>query len=120
MSKQVVENGSKAHVESLSGSLAWLPVLKSGHNYINDPMLAFAWGNHLFILRVCIESNKSAKTNQKARSNTKSAVRGVNLDFVKLGEWKSKEPIVNIKWINRQVRSRIHLIKWKKKFMYNK
>ncbi|KAG1360274.1 hypothetical protein G6F62_000126 [Rhizopus arrhizus] len=103
MSKQVVENGSKAHVESLSGSLAWLPVLKSGHNYINDPMLAFAWGNHLFILRVCIESNRSAKTNQKARSNTKSAVRGVNLDFVKFGEWKSKEPIVNIKWINRQI-----------------
>ncbi|CEG71162.1 hypothetical protein RMATCC62417_06941 [Rhizopus microsporus] len=102
-SKQPIENGSKAPVESLSGALAWLPVIKSGNSHTNDPVLAFAWGNHLFILRVCVENNEVTKTNQKARLNTKPTKRGVTLEFVKIGEWKSKESIVSIHWINRQI-----------------
>ncbi|CEG76156.1 hypothetical protein RMATCC62417_11090 [Rhizopus microsporus] len=102
-SKQPIENGSKAPVESLSGALAWLPVIKSGSSHTNDPVLAFAWGSHLFILRVCVESNEVTKTNQKARLNAKPTKRGVTLEFVKIGEWKSKESIVSIHWINRQI-----------------
>ncbi|CAO3662203.1 unnamed protein product [Rhizopus stolonifer] len=100
-SSKQMDNGSKAYVESLSGSLAWLPVLKSGQSQSNDPILAFAWGKNLFILRVCMESNTSNKSNQRVRPN--NTKRGINLDFVKVGEWKSREPIVSIKWINRQI-----------------
>lgn len=108
-SSKQIENGSKAYVESLSGSLAWLPVLKSGQSQSNDPILAFAWGKNLFILRVCMENNTSNKSNQRVfPNNTK---RGINLDFVKVGEWKSREPIVSIKWINRQVKRSIDSFK---------
>lgn len=98
--KQQVEDGSKAVVERLSGSLAWLPVLKLGDSSKNDPMLAFAWGNHLFIFQVSAESNMTVK----ARSNTKTTKHAVNLEFIQIGEWKCKEPIVGIQWINRQVK----------------
>ncbi|KAG1124197.1 hypothetical protein G6F42_009846 [Rhizopus arrhizus] len=97
--KQQVEDGSKAVVERLSGSLAWLPVLKLGDSSKNDPMLAFAWGNHLFIFQVSAESNMTVK----ARSNTKTTKHAVNLEFIQIGEWKCKEPIVGIQWINRQI-----------------
>lgn len=102
--KQQAEDGSKAVVERLSGSLAWLPVLKRGDSSQNDPMLAFAWGNHLFIFQISVESNTTAKASEKARSNTKATKYAVNLEFIQVGEWKCKEPIVSIQWINRQVK----------------
>ncbi|EIE88846.1 hypothetical protein RO3G_13557 [Rhizopus delemar RA 99-880] len=101
--KQQAEDGSKAVVERLSGSLAWLPVLKRGDSSQNDPMLAFAWGNHLFIFQISVESNTTAKASEKARSNTKATKYAVNLEFIQVGEWKCKEPIVSIQWINRQL-----------------
>lgn len=80
---------SQVNVESLSGCLAWLPSIKSD---AADPMLAFAWGNHLFILRVS--------------QNGRPLKKGAQLEFVKVGEWKSKEAIVSIQWINRQASTR--------------
>lgn len=116
------EDISKANIEPLSGCLAWLPVIKLGpnntkdQNLPSDPMLAFAWGNHLFILRVSVDSNDSPKVavNGRTRVTTpppppppppKSSKKGLNLEFVKIGEWKCKDAIVGIQWINRQVNS---------------
>lgn len=124
--KPILEDDrSKANIEPLSGCLAWLPVIKMGakdvpkgtkdQNTPSDPMLAFAWGNHLFILRVAVEnSNTSTKPTANGRSKViaspppitpKSGKKGVSLDFVKVGEWKCKDAIVGIQWINRQVKS---------------
>lgn len=106
------EDRSKANIEPLSGCLAWLPVIKLGpHNtreQPSDPMLAFAWGNHLFILRVSVD-HESPKIVVNSRSRTptppppKPAKKGVHLEFIKIGEWKCKDAIVGIQWINRQV-----------------
>ncbi|KAI9280667.1 Golgi CORVET complex core vacuolar protein 8-domain-containing protein [Sporodiniella umbellata] len=92
---------SPANIEYLSGSLSWLPVLKTNQGFPSDPILAFAWGNHLFILRVCVASHIHNKTDKKKRTN--NTKRAPGLDFIKVGEWKNKEPIVGIKWINKQI-----------------
>lgn len=117
------DDRSKANIEPLSGCLAWLPSIKLGHNgnkeapkskdqlASSDPMLAFAWGNHLFILRVSVSSNQDVKqshTNGRgprlpATPLPKPNKKGTNLEFVKIGEWKCKEAIVGVQWINRQV-----------------
>lgn len=114
------DDRSKANIEPLSGCLAWLPVIKLGpnntkvtkdQNLPSDPMLAFAWGNHLFILRVSVDNNDNSKivVNGRSRATTppppppKPTKKGVHLEFVKIGEWKCKDAIVGIQWINRQV-----------------
>ncbi|RCI03453.1 Vacuolar protein sorting-associated protein 8, partial [Rhizopus stolonifer] len=115
------DDRSKANIEPLSGCLAWLPVLKTGHNNAakevskgkeqpptGDPMLAFAWGNHLFILRVCVNhENKQPVTNGRVpripTTPPKVNKKGVTLEFVKVGEWICKDAIVGIQWINRQI-----------------
>lgn len=119
------DDRSKANIEPLSGCLAWLPVIKLGskelakgskdQNLPSDPMLAFAWGNHLFILRVSVEnSDASSKATPNGRSRVstsptpsipKQNKKGINLEFIKVGEWKCKDAIVGIQWINRQVRN---------------
>lgn len=133
------DDRSKANIEPLSGCLAWLPVMKVSHSKEvskgivimttfhsnakflfsrkivkyqtppSDPMLAFAWGNHLFILRVSVDhENKQMTVNGRmARVPTqpKSNKKGTNLQFVKAGEWKCKDAIVGIQWINKQVQS---------------
>ncbi|CAO3646628.1 unnamed protein product [Cunninghamella blakesleeana] len=111
--------------ENLSGCLAWLPVTKPNGN-INkdvvkvkdkrfqkesitlspssssgDPMLAFAWGNHLFILRVGIESIEPQRPTNRFRSPKPK--RGTKLEFIKLGEKQLDDSIVGIQWINRQI-----------------
>jgi hypothetical protein len=60
-------------------------------------MLAFVWGNHLFILRVGVENQPDKKNSNK---------KGVQLQFVKMGEWKCRDSIVGIQWINRQVKKK--------------
>lgn len=74
----------------------------------SDPMLAFTWGNHLFILRVGVESNdKTASTNRGARNAIgNKSKRGNKLEFIKHGEWKCRDVIVGMQWINRQVRKK--------------
>ena len=71
----------------------------------SDPMLAFTWGNHLFILRVGVESNdKATSTNRTARNAIgNKSKRGNKLEFIKHGEWKCRDVIVGMQWINRQV-----------------
>jgi hypothetical protein len=135
--KMDTDDRSKANIEPLSGCLAWLPVIKVSHskdvtrgkkkkccsNIIkcspfcsriakdqippSDPMLAFAWGNHLFILRVSVgHENKQGTVNgrmPRVPTPPKSSKKGSNLEFVKVGEWKCKEAIVGIQWINKQV-----------------
>lgn len=118
------DDRSKANIEPLSGCLAWLPSIKLGHNGAkqvskskdqlasSDPMLAFAWGNHLFILRVSVSSNnqdtKQPQTNGRGprlpTPSPRANKKGTNLEFIKIGEWKCKEAIVGVQWINRQVR----------------
>ncbi|KAL7316971.1 hypothetical protein PS15m_003385 [Mucor circinelloides] len=117
------DDRSKANIEPLSGCLAWLPSIKLGHNGAkqvskskdqlasSDPMLAFAWGNHLFILRVSVSSNnqdtKQPQTNGRGprlpTPSPKANKKGTNLEFIKIGEWKCKEAIVGVQWINRQI-----------------
>lgn len=112
------EDRSKANIEPLSGCLAWLPVIKLGpnttskdQNLPSDPMLAFAWGDHLFILRVSVDNDTPKIVANNGRSRTpppppapKPAKKGVHLEFVKIGEYKCKDAIVGIQWINRQVK----------------
>ncbi|KAI7897400.1 Golgi CORVET complex core vacuolar protein 8-domain-containing protein [Mucor mucedo] len=111
------EDRSKANIEPLSGCLAWLPVIKLGpnttskdQNLPSDPMLAFAWGDHLFILRVSVDNDTPKIVVNNGRSRTpppppapKPAKKGVHLEFVKIGEYKCKDAIVGIQWINRQI-----------------
>ncbi|KAF7726811.1 Vacuolar protein sorting-associated protein 8 [Apophysomyces ossiformis] len=111
---------TKVNVESLSGCLAWLPVTKSTLSNTKDavkdkktkeimpstdPMLAFSWGNHLFILRVGIESTENGRQNGRLHRTSVGSKnkRGTRLEFVKQGEWKCRDPIVGLHWINRQI-----------------
>ncbi|KAI9031792.1 Golgi CORVET complex core vacuolar protein 8-domain-containing protein [Phycomyces nitens] len=111
---------SKAYGESLSGCLAWLPVTKTGiHNEkepqdkksrdslpSTDPMLAFSWGKHLFIIRVGVEAAESKQQNGNRTGRNpigNKTKRGNKLEFIKLGEWRCKDPIVGLQWINRQI-----------------
>ncbi|KAL9548901.1 hypothetical protein MBANPS3_005466 [Mucor bainieri] len=139
------DDRSKANIEPLSGCLAWLPSIKLGHNGAkettavkskdpqasSDPMLAFAWGNHLFILCVRVSSSSSSSSNDAKQTHAngrgrlplsaaaaaaapspppaapppapKASKKGTHLEFVKIGEWKCKEAIVGVQWINRQI-----------------
>ncbi|CEP17473.1 hypothetical protein [Parasitella parasitica] len=119
------DDSSKANIEPLSGCLAWLPSIKLGVSSergggknkdlltASDPMLAFAWGSHLLILRVNVnnssssskQSNVNGRGPRLATSSPKPNKKGSanNLEFVKIGEWKCKEAIVNVQWINRQI-----------------
>jgi hypothetical protein len=120
------DDRSKANIEPLSGCLAWLPVVKLGpnkeaatkgakdQNPPSDPMLAFAWGNHLFILRVSVDNSDGSKitatANGRSRVTTttppptpKASKKGLTLEFFKVGEWKCRDAIVGIQWINRQI-----------------
>lgn len=129
------DDRSKANIEPLSGCLAWLPVMKLGpnnkdaavtkgakdqQNPPSDPMLAFAWGNHLFILRVSVDNQDNTKPTATANgrspvpsssattttppSTPKASKKGgIHLEFIKVGEWKCKDAIVGIQWINRQI-----------------
>lgn len=64
-------------------------------------MLAFAWGNHLFILRVAVENTEPQRPTNRFRSPKPK--RGTKLEFIKLGEKQLDDSIVGIQWINRQV-----------------
>ncbi|KAG0190180.1 Vacuolar protein sorting-associated protein 8 [Apophysomyces sp. BC1034] len=120
-SQNDVPLNSKANTESLAGCLAWLPVTKSNPSSTKepakvdkkakeitpstDPMLAFSWGNHLCILRVGVENADSIRQNgrtQRASIGSKNK-RGTKLEFVKLGDWKCRDSIVGLHWINRQI-----------------
>ncbi|RUP52444.1 hypothetical protein BC936DRAFT_138358 [Jimgerdemannia flammicorona] len=92
-----------------------------------DPILAFSWGNHLVILRVGTASlipesaattkrgsnGKSSGQNTPTGMNTESAPtpatntkknsKNLRLDFVKVGEWRGKDSIVGLQWVNRQI-----------------
>ncbi|KAI9316979.1 Golgi CORVET complex core vacuolar protein 8-domain-containing protein [Dichotomocladium elegans] len=131
----------KAHIESLAGCMAWLPVIKSDTGseknglkgkmkrfrmkkvviFIShlpvildrnakgipstDPILAFSWGNHLFILRVGIENAEKpilGTRNSRSSAGSKSK-RGSKLEYIKYGEWKCRDAIVGMQWINRQI-----------------
>ncbi|KAL0081040.1 Golgi CORVET complex core vacuolar protein 8-domain-containing protein [Phycomyces blakesleeanus] len=111
---------SKEHADSLSGCLAWLPVTKTGmHDEgepqdkkskdslpSTDPMLAFSWGYHLFIIRVGVEAADSKQQNgNRANRNPigNKPKKGNKLEFIKLGEWECGDPIVGLQWINRQI-----------------
>ncbi|KAI9280628.1 Golgi CORVET complex core vacuolar protein 8-domain-containing protein, partial [Sporodiniella umbellata] len=83
------QDSTKAIVESLSGCLAWLPMTGSDSPEKEDPMLAFSWGKHLFLLSV------------QALPNDKS--RRIQLKFSEVGEWESPESIVSIQWMSRQI-----------------
>ncbi|KAI7905949.1 Golgi CORVET complex core vacuolar protein 8-domain-containing protein [Cokeromyces recurvatus] len=116
-----IENGSSVNVETLSGCLAWLPTTKLRNNTITkefvkgkdnslplEPMLAFAWGKHLFIIRISVnQDNKYVTQNGRVTrlpaTPPKTNKRGIQLEFVKIGEWKCRDTIVAIQWINKQI-----------------
>ncbi|KAI9264371.1 Golgi CORVET complex core vacuolar protein 8-domain-containing protein [Phascolomyces articulosus] len=119
--REDIGNSSKSSSENLAGCLAWLPVMKSDmanepavgpkdknskHGIPpNDPMLAFSWGNHLTILRVGIESPDNPQSSNRGVRNTSSNKnkRGSKLEFTKYGEYKCRDVIVGLQWINRQI-----------------
>ena len=72
----------------------------------NDPMLAFSWGNHLTILRVGIENPDNSQTSNRAtrKASSNKNKRGSKLEFTKYGEYKCRDVIVGLQWINRQVK----------------
>ncbi|GAB5590440.1 hypothetical protein Unana1_05340 [Umbelopsis nana] len=106
--------------ESLSGCLAWLPVMKLGGVRPNangkadkrdddnksDPTLAFSWGPHLVIIQVAVESHHASKSKDPSRSSvvaTSSRNKYGRLEFTKCGEWRCRDNIVALQWINRQI-----------------
>ncbi|KAI8374379.1 Golgi CORVET complex core vacuolar protein 8-domain-containing protein [Radiomyces spectabilis] len=104
--------------ESLAGCLAWLPVTKTGNAQdakdkksrtvipSGDPMLAFSWGNHLFILRIGVDLQEPA-TGRSGRPSTAKPLgkskKRTKLQFTKVGEWKCRDSIVGLQWVNRQI-----------------
>ncbi|CAO3692358.1 unnamed protein product [Umbelopsis ramanniana] len=106
--------------ESLSGCLSWLPVMKLGgvkshqngkadkkdDDNKSDPTLAFSWGQHLIIIQVAVESHLTNKSKDPSRSSvvaTSSRNKYGRLEFTKCGEWRCRDNIVALQWINRQI-----------------
>ncbi|KAM3583331.1 hypothetical protein VKS41_004245 [Umbelopsis sp. WA50703] len=105
---------------SLCGCLAWLPVMKLGgvgqtkngkvdkkdDDNKSDPALAFSWGQHLIIIQVAVEAHQSGKSKDPSRSGvvaTSNRNKYGRLEFTKRGEWKCRDNIVALQWINRQI-----------------
>lgn len=74
-------------------------------------MLAYAWGNHLFIMRVGVGMADPPPSLQYSPSRFRSPMgggssggkRGTKLSFPKPAECLLEDPIIGLQWINRQV-----------------
>ncbi|KAI8073344.1 hypothetical protein BC940DRAFT_291112 [Gongronella butleri] len=95
--------------EHICGCLAWLPVTKNQKAAdkqmasVTDPMLAFSWDNHLYILRVVIERIEPSHTSRLRSPLGKKGKHASKLDFCKVGETFLNDAIVGLQWINRQI-----------------
>ncbi|KAL1925581.1 uncharacterized protein VTP21DRAFT_464 [Calcarisporiella thermophila] len=90
---------------ALSGCLSWFPPtrrVKSSTNADIDPLLAFAWGCDLTILRASIPTDHTSNKRLSLLSNS-SASKEDRIEFVKVGEWRSRLPIMALQWIDRQI-----------------
>ncbi|CAG8700145.1 4662_t:CDS:2, partial [Acaulospora morrowiae] len=64
-----------------------------------DPLLAFSWGNHLIIIKVSVLSPTAPEIPLKKRRQK----REVRLEFIPVGEWKSRNSIVGLQWLSSQI-----------------
>ncbi|CAO3585498.1 unnamed protein product [Absidia cylindrospora] len=116
---------SETYHENISGCLAWLPVTKATGSFtaskdatgkdkwlpkeslpFEDPMLAYAWGNHLFILRVGVSMVESQRSPGRFRTPMNVGgknKRGTKLHFPKPAECQLDDVIIGLQWINRQI-----------------
>jgi vacuolar protein sorting-associated protein 8 len=62
-----------------------------------DPLLAFSWGNHLTILKV------TATTVELSTTKRRRPEHDIKLEFIKVGDWKSRNSIVGLQWLSPQV-----------------
>ncbi|KAG0236502.1 Vacuolar protein sorting-associated protein 8 [Actinomortierella wolfii] len=105
-----------------SGSLAWLPAMKSqrtqGSDSVQDtpPMLACSWNRHLYLFQV-LRAPPVATNQQRSNSQLQHAENGkqsgtpdniqnsrhARLDFVKTGDWMCRDNIVGIQWVKPQI-----------------
>ncbi|KAG2174198.1 hypothetical protein INT43_004219 [Umbelopsis isabellina] len=114
------ETADTPNDSSLCGCLAWLPVVKLGgvgqtkngkvdkkeDENKSDPALAFSWGQHLIIIQVAVEAHHSGKSKDPSRSGvvaTSNRNKYGRLEFRKRGEWKCRDNVVALQWINRQI-----------------
>ncbi|ORX61405.1 hypothetical protein DM01DRAFT_1299341 [Hesseltinella vesiculosa] len=102
--------------EHVCGCLAWLPVTKHAAKdgakdkqlgrdtpLVTDPMLAFAWNNHLYIVRVSTERTEHTHTSRLMNPLGRKSKHSTKLDFVKSGECVLDDAIVALEWVNRQI-----------------
>ncbi|KAG0358060.1 Vacuolar protein sorting-associated protein 8 [Gamsiella multidivaricata] len=97
----------------ISGNLAWFPATKSQrgseHESVEtNPMLAFSWNRHLYIFEVIKGTGQtpgSTSVHLTPDRKPASEANGKNpkLDFIKVGNWISREGIVGIQWVRPQI-----------------
>ncbi|GES89751.1 golgi complex component [Rhizophagus clarus] len=90
--------------KSVAGCLAWFPADKFQLNNDTpfehtDPLLAFSWGNHLTILKITAVPLSAAELSKKRRRPE----HDVKLEFTRVGDWKSRNGIVALQWLNSQI-----------------
>ncbi|KAF9919403.1 Vacuolar protein sorting-associated protein 8 [Lobosporangium transversale] len=97
----------------ISGNLAWFPATKIQNAADNDvantnPLLAYSWNRHLYILQVCKRANQSAEPSSTYLSPDKKPVaeptsKELRLEFAVVGDWICREGIVGIQWVRSQI-----------------
>jgi hypothetical protein len=71
-------------------------------------MLAFSWNRHLYIFQVTKGAGQTPGLTPTRLSPDRKPVPEANgkspkLDFIKIGDWISREGIVGIQWVRPQV-----------------
>ncbi|KAJ9094180.1 hypothetical protein QFC19_008031 [Naganishia cerealis] len=81
------------------GCAAWLPPQspRTGLDKLNDPVLAYSWGNHLRFLKIQVAPAERSEQEEAQ----KAPIYPVNrVEFVEGRIWKEESPIVGLSWLN--------------------
>ncbi|KAI1313891.1 Vacuolar protein sorting-associated protein 8 [Mortierella claussenii] len=90
----------------ISGNLAWFPATKSQRGAETNPILAYSWNRHLYILQVYKgtgQTPSAAQLNSDRKTAPDPNAKSPKLDFVKVGDWICREGIVGIQWVRPQI-----------------
>lgn len=84
------------------GCAAWLPSQPStiGVDKMNDPVLAYSWGNHLRFLKVSVVPAERLEHAEGQKAHVPAVNR---VEFVEGRIWKEDSPIVGLNWLNSSV-----------------
>ncbi|KAG0343931.1 Vacuolar protein sorting-associated protein 8 [Podila humilis] len=99
---------------ALSGNLAWFPTTKIQRGSIDDtvetnPMLAFSWNRHLYIVQVnkpggqANGSSIATRLSPDGKQGAESHGKTPRLEFSVVGDWVCREGIVGIQWVRPQI-----------------